>query len=96
MARLSLCASTVLMVEPQVSDFVPPVRTGLEGVLPYGAPVIDVPVRVNVNENPYGPSPALVAALQESLGRAAVTLNRYPDRTPKLCEANWPPISGST
>ena len=28
---------------------------------PYGAPQLDVPVRLNINENPYPPSPALVA-----------------------------------
>ena len=38
-----------------------PLRDALRGVTPYGAPQIDVPVRLNVNENPYGPSDAVAA-----------------------------------
>jgi histidinol-phosphate aminotransferase len=40
----------------------------------------DVPVRLNVNENPYPPSPALVRALADAVAAVAGTLNRYPDR----------------
>ncbi|TYL46195.1 histidinol-phosphate transaminase [Nocardioides sp. BGMRC 2183] len=58
----------------------PPLREELRGIEPYGAPQLDVPVQLNVNENPYGPSPACVADIAEAAGRAAVTLNRYPDR----------------
>src|SRR6266568_4287460 len=47
---------------------------------PYGAPQIDVPVRLNTNENPYPPSPRLVRAVVEAVRHAAATLNRYPDR----------------
>ena len=57
-----------------------PIRDDLRGRSPYGAPQMDVPVRINTNENPFGPSPALVHDLVESVGRAAPTLNRYPDR----------------
>ena len=39
----------------------PPLREELRGLAPYGAPQLDVPVQLNVNENPYGPSPACVA-----------------------------------
>ena len=35
----------------------PPLRDELRGLEPYGAPQLDVPVRLNVNENPYAPSP---------------------------------------
>jgi histidinol-phosphate aminotransferase len=42
--------------------------------------MLDVPVRLNVNENPYPPSPALVRALAEAVASVAGTLNRYPDR----------------
>ena len=38
----------------------PPLREELRGVEPYGAPQLDVPVRLNVNENPYPPSRAVV------------------------------------
>lgn len=47
---------------------------------PYGAPQLDVPHALNVNENPFAPSPELCAAIGEAAARAARTLNRYPDR----------------
>ena len=36
-----------------------PLREELRGLEPYGAPQLDVPVRLNVNENPYPPSTAV-------------------------------------
>lgn len=57
-----------------------PLRPDLHGCEPYGAPELDVPVRLNVNENPYAPSPAVVADIAAAAGRAAAGLNRYPDR----------------
>ena len=38
-----------------------PLRNDLIGEEPYGAPQIDVPVCLNVNENPYPPSHAVIA-----------------------------------
>jgi histidinol-phosphate aminotransferase len=58
----------------------PPIRPELAGIEPYGAPQLDVPVQLNVNENPYGPSDACVADIAAAAGEAARTLNRYPDR----------------
>jgi len=58
----------------------PPLREELRGIAPYGAPQLDVPVQLNVNENPYPPSPACVADIAAAAGRAAAGLNRYPDR----------------
>ncbi len=58
----------------------PPVRDDLADLRPYGAPQIDVPVRLNTNENPYPPSPRLVRAVADAVAEAAGTLNRYPDR----------------
>ena len=58
----------------------PPLREELRGIAPYGAPQLDVPVQLNVNENPYGPSPACAADIAAAVAQAAVTLNRYPDR----------------
>ncbi len=55
-------------------------RKDLEDLEPYGAPQIDVPVRLNTNENPYPPSPALVRAVAAAVEEVAGTLNRYPDR----------------
>ena len=57
-----------------------PVRDDLTDLQPYGAPQIDVPVRLNTNENPYPPSPRLVRAVADAVAEAAGTLNRYPDR----------------
>ncbi len=57
-----------------------PLREELRGVEPYGAPQLDVPVALNVNENPYGPSEAVVADVAAAVADATRTLNRYPDR----------------
>jgi histidinol-phosphate aminotransferase len=58
----------------------PPIREELRGLEPYGAPQLDVPVRLNVNENPYPPSSAVVADIERAVAAAARGLNRYPDR----------------
>ena len=58
----------------------PPLRDELRGIEPYGAPQLDVPVALNVNENPYAPSAAVVADIATAVAEAAATLNRYPDR----------------
>ena len=58
----------------------PPLRDELRGVEPYGAPQLDVPVALNVNENPYPPSRAVVDDIAGAVTLAAATLNRYPDR----------------
>jgi histidinol-phosphate aminotransferase len=57
-----------------------PVRDDLRGQVPYGAPQLDVPVQLNVNENPYAPSEAVVADVAAAVADATRTLNRYPDR----------------
>jgi histidinol-phosphate aminotransferase len=57
-----------------------PLREELRGIEPYGAPQLDVPVALNVNENPYRPSEAVVAEVAEAVAEATRTLNRYPDR----------------
>src|SRR5215510_129199 len=57
-----------------------PVRPDLAGGTPYGAPQLDVPVRLNTNENPYPPSPGLARAMADAVAAVAGTLNRYPDR----------------
>lgn len=57
-----------------------PLRPEFANEQPYGAPQLDVPICLNVNENPYAPSPQLVAAISEAVGHAAQSLNRYPDR----------------
>ncbi len=57
-----------------------PLREELRGIEPYGAPQLDVPVALNVNENPYPPSETVVAEVAAAVADAARTLNRYPDR----------------
>jgi histidinol-phosphate aminotransferase len=57
-----------------------PIRKDLDGKSPYGAPQIAVPVRLNTNENPFGPSPELVTELAKVVSELGPTLNRYPDR----------------
>ncbi|MGH3155756.1 MAG: histidinol-phosphate transaminase [Streptosporangiaceae bacterium] len=57
-----------------------PLRPDLAGLTPYGAPQLDVAVRLNTNENPYPPSPALVREIAAVAAGAATGLNRYPDR----------------
>ena len=57
-----------------------PLRDDLRGRSAYGAPQLDVPVRLNTNENPFGPSAALAADLAAAVLEAAGELNRYPDR----------------
>jgi histidinol-phosphate aminotransferase len=57
-----------------------PLRPELAGLEPYGAPQLDVPHRLNVNENPYAPSEQVVADIASAVAQAAAGLNRYPDR----------------
>lgn len=57
-----------------------PFRPDLADVEPYGAPQMEVPVRLNVNENPYAPSPQVVESVTRAVGDAMTRLNRYADR----------------
>lgn len=57
-----------------------PLRPELVGEEPYGAPQLDVPFRLNVNENPYPPSPAVRVQMADAAANAAAGMNRYPDR----------------
>ena len=55
-------------------------REDLRGRTPYGAPQLDVPVRLNTNENSYAVPDDVVAAIAASVAQTARHLNRYPDR----------------
>ena len=57
-----------------------PLREDLRGKSPYGAPQLDVPVRLNTNENPHAPTQALVDDVTRSVREVAAELHRYPDR----------------
>jgi histidinol-phosphate aminotransferase len=63
-----------------MSDIENLLRDDLRGRTPYGAPQLDVAVRLNTNENPYPPSAALLEDLARRVAEAAGTMNRYPDR----------------
>lgn len=57
-----------------------PLRPDLLGLEPYGAPQLDVPYLLNVNENPYAPPAEVIEAVVAAVRGAAAGLNRYPDR----------------
>ena len=62
--------------QPTLADL--PLRPELVGEEPYGAPQLDVPVCLNVNENPYPPSGAMLADMAQAIGSGVY--HRYPDR----------------
>lgn len=61
-------------------EMIYPLREDLRGLHPYGAPQLDVPVRLNVNENPYPPSQEVIDDIARAVAQVAGELNRYPDR----------------
>ncbi|MGB4892800.1 MAG: histidinol-phosphate transaminase [Propionicimonas sp.] len=67
-------------MRPDVTLAELPLRPELVGQEPYGAPQLDVAVRLNVNENPYPPGPAIIAEMAAAIATVAGEVNRYPDR----------------
>jgi histidinol-phosphate aminotransferase len=57
-----------------------PLRDDLRGRTPYGAPQLDVQVRLNTNENSYDVPDEVIAAVVDAVRQQAKHLNRYPDR----------------
>jgi histidinol-phosphate aminotransferase len=57
-----------------------PLRAELRGMTPYGAPQLDVAVRLNTNENSYPLPEPVVDAVAKALQAELRDLNRYPDR----------------
>jgi histidinol-phosphate aminotransferase len=57
-----------------------PLRDDLRGRTPYGAPQLDVAIRLNTNENSYDLPPEVAEAVVEAVGEQVRSLNRYPDR----------------
>ena len=55
-----------------------PVRADLADVEPYGAPQLDVPVRLNTNETPFPPPAEFMKRVAERV--EGLELHRYPDR----------------
>jgi histidinol-phosphate aminotransferase len=65
---------------PLLSPPLLPLRDDLRGRSPYGAPQLDVPVRLNTNENSYPVPDDVARAVAAELAVAVPGLNRYPDR----------------
>jgi histidinol-phosphate aminotransferase len=57
-----------------------PIRDDLRVLKPYGAPQLDVAVRLNTNENPYPMPEPVAAAMAARLAGVTAAVNRYPDR----------------
>jgi histidinol-phosphate aminotransferase len=57
-----------------------PIRPELRGLKPYGAPQLDVPIRLNTNENSYPVPEDVVDAIAKAVQGELRDLNRYPDR----------------
>jgi histidinol-phosphate aminotransferase len=57
-----------------------PIRDDLRGKSPYGAPQLDVAVRLNTNENSYPLPDPVVDAIAKAVQAELRDLNRYPDR----------------
>ncbi|PYI65657.1 histidinol-phosphate transaminase [Arthrobacter livingstonensis] len=57
-----------------------PLRDDLRGQHPYGAPQLDVPILLNVNENTFGVPLDAKEAILKAVADELDGLNRYPDR----------------
>ncbi|HEY8452895.1 MAG: histidinol-phosphate transaminase [Micromonosporaceae bacterium] len=55
-------------------------RPDLRGRSAYGAPELDVPVRLNTNENPYPLPESVAAAVAAAVAEELPRMHRYPDR----------------
>ncbi|MEN9749859.1 MAG: hypothetical protein RL149_937 [Actinomycetota bacterium] len=57
-----------------------PIRDDLKGRKPYGAPQLQVPVSLNVNENTHRIPREVIEDIFARVAQATMNLNRYPDR----------------
>jgi histidinol-phosphate aminotransferase len=57
-----------------------PLREDLRGRTAYGAPQLDVPVRLNTNESSYDVPEAVALEIVQAVAHEVRHLNRYPDR----------------
>ncbi|MCC3303142.1 histidinol-phosphate transaminase [Arthrobacter sp. zg-Y895] len=65
-----------------------PLRDDLRGLTPYGAPQLDVPILLNVNENTHGLPEHVRRAILAEIESVVAGLNRYPDREFTLLREN--------
>jgi histidinol-phosphate aminotransferase len=71
-----------------------PIRDDLRGQKPYGAPQLDVAVRLNTNENSYPLPDEVVDAIGKALQAELRDLNRYPDREADALRADLAAYAG--
>ena len=64
------------MTRPAVTAWRLPLRPELAGQVSYGAPQLDVPVRLITNENAYPPSPGVFAEVVAAVSTASAGLIR--------------------
>ncbi len=57
-----------------------PIRSNLKGKVPYGAPQLQVPVSLNVNENTHRIPEEVAVDIIGRVASAVLEINRYPDR----------------
>ena len=57
-----------------------PLRDHLKGRKPYGAPQLQVPIALNVNENTHRIPREVIEDISSRVAHATLNLNRYPDR----------------
>jgi len=62
----------------ELSDL--PIRDDFSGLSPYGAPQLDVPIQLNVNENNFGIPAEVARDIAASVASVIEGVNRYPDR----------------
>lgn len=62
----------------ELSDL--PIRNSLKGRTPYGAPQLQVPIALNVNENSHRIPEEVAIDVVSRLAEAVLHINRYPDR----------------
>ncbi|GGK70731.1 histidinol-phosphate transaminase [Mangrovihabitans endophyticus] len=65
-----------------------PLRDDLRGLTAYGAPQLDVAVRLNTNENSYPVPDEVTAAIGKAVQAELRDLNRYPDRDARALRAD--------
>jgi histidinol-phosphate aminotransferase len=63
---------------PNLDDL--PLRDDLKGRKPYGAPKLEVPIALNVNENTHRIPREVIEDIFSRIAHATLQLNRYPDR----------------
>jgi histidinol-phosphate aminotransferase len=71
-----------------------PVRADLADVMPYGAPQLEVPIRLNTNETAEAPPPGYLEAVGHAITQ--LQLHRYPDRRATALRAALAEIEGLT